>query len=244
MNKKTLLIGALLFSSLSFAQISFPKESSHAEVEQNIGLTEVEVEYHRPNAKGRKVFGELVPFGKVWRTGANENTTISFSTDVEIEGKKLAKGKYALYTKPEKNSTEVYFYKSTDNWGNPEKWDNSLIALSVDVKNIVNKDFKESFTIDFSDVNTDQAKLNISWEKTTISLKITSPTNELVLNDIKTKLNADSSARDYYSAANYYYTKKLDFNQAKKWIAIAIEKSNTKVPPYFVELQQKLNEKK
>ena len=101
-------------------------------IEQVVGLTEVEVDYTRPAKRGRKIFGELVPYGRVWRTGANENTTISFSEDVMITGKVLPKGKYALYTKPEMDKWTFYFYKKNDNWGLPQPWEESQIALLVD----------------------------------------------------------------------------------------------------------------
>jgi len=99
-----------------------PQASPISKVEQTVGLTNINVDYHRPSAKGRAVYGELVPYGKNWRTGANENTTITFSQDVTVEGKPLAKGTYALYTTPKADSWDIIFYKDTNNWGLPDEW--------------------------------------------------------------------------------------------------------------------------
>ncbi len=105
------------------AQVKTPQSSPKSVLTQVVGLTDVEINYSRPSARGRAIMGDLVPFGKLWRTGANENTTISFSDDVVIDGKTLKKGKYSLYTIPKAGSWEIIFYTTTDNWGNPEKWD-------------------------------------------------------------------------------------------------------------------------
>ena len=122
--KKVILSAALLFALTTMeAQVKTPQASPLSKVEQTVGLTNVEIEYSRPGSKGRTVFGELVPYGKLWRTGANANTTVAFSEDVTIDGKLLKKGKYALYTLPKADSWEVIFYNDTDNWGLPEKWD-------------------------------------------------------------------------------------------------------------------------
>ena len=109
--KKVVLLIALLLNSLTFqSQIVTPQPSPKCVLNQMVGLTDVEVEYSRPGLKGRNIFGDLVPFGKLWRTGANENSTISFSEDVTINGKILAKGKYALFTIPKADAWEIIFY--------------------------------------------------------------------------------------------------------------------------------------
>ena len=119
--KKIIIAATILIVHLTTqAQIKTPQASPRAVLTQMVGLTEVEVNYSRPGAKGRPVFGNLVPFGKLWRTGANENTTISFSDDVIIDGKTLKKGKYALYTVPRIESWDIIFYTTTDNYFGPE----------------------------------------------------------------------------------------------------------------------------
>ena len=113
--KKLVVAVAFIFAMNVQAQIKTPQASLQAEIEQTIGLTKVEVDYFRPAKKGRLVFGDLVPYGKVWRTGANQNSTVEFDTDVEIGGNVLAAGKYALFTIPKAESWDVIFYKATDN---------------------------------------------------------------------------------------------------------------------------------
>ena len=165
--KKIVFLFALLLSTLTFqSQIVAPQPSPKCVLNQMVGLTDVEVEYSRPGLKGRNIFGDLVPFGKVWRTGANSNSTISFSEDVVIDGKTLKKGKYALFTIPKVESWEVIFYSKTDNWGNPEVWNESDVALKAAVvPQILNRNV-ENFTIDINNLDNNFGYLNISWEKT------------------------------------------------------------------------------
>ena len=238
MKLKTSLF-ALLLAGYSFAQIQFPQVSTKAEIEQTIGFTKIEVEYFRPNLNNRTAFGGIVPYGQVWRTGANNNTTIEFETDVLIEGKSLAKGEYSLYTKPNEKSWEVYFYKTTDNWGNPKNWDESNIVLKVNVPSIKVADKVESFTIGFDDVNTGSGKLFIAWENTKVNVKIEAPTHQIVLDNIKNQLNDKSSGRDFYGAANYYYTNNLDLKKSQEWINKAIAKEQ-KAPQHYLDLKAKI----
>ena len=162
--RKIFITAAFFMATLAIeAQVKAPQASPKAELEQVVGLTQVELDYSRPSSKGRAVFGELVPYGKIWRTGANANTTISFSDDVVIDGKTLKKGKYALYTLPKADSWDVIFYTSTDNWGNPEKWDESKVALRTTVKPETLGRKVETFTIAVNNLDNDYANLEISW---------------------------------------------------------------------------------
>lgn len=238
MKLKTTLV-AVLFAGFAFGQIQFPQVSAQSEIEQKIGFTEVEVKYYRPNLNNRKAFGGIVPFGQLWRTGANNNTVIEFDTDVIVEGKSLAKGKYSIYTIPNPTTWEVIFYKAIENWGNPEKWDESQVALKVAVptKNLAEK--VESFTIGFDQVNVHNAKLFLAWDTTKVEVKIDAPTHQKVLQNIQDQLNQNSSARDYYGAANYYFNNKVDLKKAQEWVNIAISKDpNAK---YFKELKTKID---
>ena len=148
-----------------------PQASPKATVFQTVGLTDIEIVYCRPAARGRAVFGNLVPFGKVWRTGANENTTISFSEDVVIDGKTLPKGKYALYTIPKIESWEVIFYSTTNNWGNPEVWNEANVVLRTTVKEDALQKPVESFTIGIGNLTADSATLDMAWENSSVSMK-------------------------------------------------------------------------
>ena len=242
--KITSTILAVLIGSCAFAQMKFPAVSSHSEIEQKVGLTEFEVEYNRPNVNERKIFGKLVPYGEVWRTGANENTVIKFDQPIKVNGKELAAGEYALYSIPNKDEWDVIFYKDTKNWGNPKEWKESNVALKVKgatTKSMNNK--TETFEIRFTNVTPQKADLVLAWENTTVVLNIETNTISTVLKMIGEQLNENSSARDFYNSANFYYNNKLDRNQALKWVNIALEK-DANAPDYYKELKEKLEKEK
>ena len=147
MKKISILLAFLLANFYVTAQVKTPQASPLAKIDQVVGLTNIQVEYSRPSAKGRIVYGELVPYGKNWRTGANDNTTVTFSQDVTINGKSLAKGKYALFTTPKADSWDIICYKDTDNWGLPENWMDEKIALKTSAKPESLNRLVETFTI-------------------------------------------------------------------------------------------------
>ena len=228
------------------AQVKTPAPSPKCTFNQVVGLTNVEIVYSRPSAKGRDVFNNLVPYGKVWRTGANENTTVSFSDDVIIDGKTLAKGKYALYTIPRADSWEIIFYSSTDNWGNPETWDEAKVALKASVKSEHLDRFVESFTIGINNLDNNFAHLELSWENTIVALKFEVPTQKTAMASINKAL-AGPSAGDYYSSAQYFYQSNGDLNKALTYIDKALELNKDK--PFWYNrlkslIQAKLGDKK
>ncbi len=245
--KKILIALAVILSSIgSQAQVLTPQPSPKATLNQIVGLTDVEIEYSRPGVKGRNVFGDLVPFGKVWRTGANSNTTISFSEDVVIDGKTLKKGKYALYTLPKVESWEIIFYSKTDNWGNPEVWNEADVALRATVvPEMLNRNI-ESFTIDINNLDNNFATLNLSWEKTLVSLKFEVPTQKMAMASID-KVLAGPSGGDYFSAAQFYFQSNGDLTKALVYVNKALE-LNKENPYWYTKLksliQAKLGDKK
>ena len=245
--KKYILFSLFLISGVISAQIATPQASPVSKVDQTVGLTQINVEYHRPSAKGRAVYGELVPYGKNWRTGANENTTVTFSQDVTINGKSLSKGTYALFTTPKADSWDIIFYKDTDNWGLPEEWMDDKIALKTSAKPESLNRLVETFTISFNNVTTDATNLELSWEKTLVSIKIEVPTQKTVLKSIDDVMNGPS-AKDYYASAQYYYQSNTDLNKALLWMNQAISLSGEKVPFWYYRLksliQFKLGDKK
>ena len=248
---KNLFLAAIFaLSSLTLtAQVKTPQSSPSSKMEQVVGLTTVDVNYSRPSAKGRTVFGELVPYGTMWRTGANANTTVTFSENVKIEGKDLAKGTYALFTTPKADSWDVYFYKNTDNWGTPEKWDDSQVAVKVNVKPVSTNRHIESFTISVNDITNDNATLNLEWEKTIVPIKIEVPTKETAISSIEKTL-AGPRAGDYFSAAQYYFQSNGDMNKALTWVnqAIDLTEKGKDAPFWYLRqkslIQAKLNDKK
>lgn len=211
------LCGLVLASFTASAQVQTPAPSPSAKIEQRVGLTDITLEYSRPAMRGRTIFGDLVPYGEVWRTGANENTKITFSDDVTIGGKELKKGTYAIYTIPNASSWEVIFYTDANNWGNPQKWDDSKVALKTTVSAESMPFDIESFTMLFGDITNDSAMLDILWERTYAGLKIEVPTEEKAMASIEGALNGPS-ARDYYSAAVYYLEEDKDIDKAREWI--------------------------
>lgn len=246
------IIYAITFFIASYAieaQVKTPQSSPKATVNQTVGLTEVTIEYSRPSAKGRTIFGDLVPFGKLWRTGANANSMVSFSEDVVINGKSLAKGKYALFTLPKADNWEFIFYKSTDNWGTPEAFNESDVALRANAKPLLVDRKVETFTMSIGAITNDSAELEIAWEKTVVALKFEVPTQKVAMASIAKTL-VGPSASDYYSAAQYYYQAAIEMPKALEYInkAVGLVKSGEDVPFWYLRLksliQAKLADKK
>lgn len=224
------------------AQVKTPAPSPSSKLEQKVGLTDITVEYSRPGIKGRTIFGDLVPYGKTWRTGANQNTKVTFSDDVTIDGKTLKKGTYSLFTVPNKTSWDVMFYNDTNNWGTPQKWDEAKVALKTSAK-VENMPMKiESFTITIDDLKNDSAVLGMLWENAYVGVKFNTPTDKGVEASIS-KIMSGPEASDYYDAAVYYLTANKDINKAKNWIDKAVELTNEK-PRFWYIHQQALIYKK
>ena len=235
--KKLVTAVALVFAMQMQAQVKTPQPSPKGDLEQVVGLTTVDVNYSRPAKKGRLVFGDLVPYGKVWRTGANENTVVTFNTDVEIDGKVLPAGKYSLYTMPKAEKWDVFFYKTTDNWGLPTAWDESnIVATAIVTPETLHKDV-EYFTIAVTPKNTEEATLDISWEKTIVRMPFKTPTHKLAMQSIESSLNASAKASDYYAAGTYLFSSNQDVKKALEYVDKAIEMQNGDAP--FFMLRQK-----
>ncbi|WP_417786356.1 DUF2911 domain-containing protein [Tenacibaculum sp.] len=235
MKKILLSLFVVALSTNINAQLKTPAPSPAAKLEQTVGLTDVSVEYSRPSMKGRTIFGNLVPYGKIWRTGANKNTTVTFSDDVTIDGKTLKKGTYALYTKPGKDSWEVIFYSDANNWGTPQKWDDSKVAVSTTAKVEAMPVKIETFTMSIDDLTNDSAVLGILWENAYVGVKFNTPTDKAVEKSIA-QVMGGPSANDYFSSAVYYLQEGKDINKAKNWINKAVDM--TKDQPRFWYLRQ------
>lgn len=235
MKKIIMLFAAMTLTIGLQAQIQTPQPSPFQKTEQKVGLTDVTLEYSRPSMRGRALYGDLVPFDKVWRTGANANTRITFSDDVEI-GKSLVKaGTYAIFTKPGASNWDVYFYTDSNNWGEPEKWDDSKVAAKVNVPAHPMTMEVETFTISFDDLKNDSATLGILWGKTYVGVPINFNTDKIMSATIERVMNGPSFG-DYYAAAVYYFQADKDINQAKEWIDKAMEMNNKAA---FYQVRQK-----
>lgn len=234
--KKLLMIALVFVASFAGnAQIETPQPSPFSKVEQKVGLTDITVEYSRPGMRGRTIFGDLVPYDKMWRTGANANTKITFSDDVMIGGKTVKAGSYAIFTKPGAKTWEVIFYANTDNWGTPQNWDEKLVAAKVNVDVIDVPMNIETFTITFDDLTNDSALLGLLWEKVYVGVKIEVPTAKKVSTSIDKIMNGPGAA-DYFAAARYNLESGGDINKAVTWIDKAIDM--TKDNPRFWYLRQ------
>lgn len=225
LKKLCILFFIVGISSAVNAQIKTPQPSPLSKIEQVVGLTDVTLEYSRPAMKGRTIFGDLVPYGQVWRTGANANTKITFGDNVNIDGQELKKGTYAIYTIPYEKTWHVMFYSDATNWGNPQKWDESKVAAKTTVA-IQPMDMKvETFTISFDDLENGSAVLGILWENVYVGVKFEVPTDKTALKSIETVM-AGPTKNDYFQAATYYHTEGKDLKQALAWIKKATEGSD------------------
>ncbi len=204
------------------AQIKAPQPSPSAKVMQTVGLTDVTLEYSRPAMRGRDIFGGLVPFDKVWRTGANANSTISFSDDVQFNGVNVPAGTYAVYTIPGKKEWEVMLYSATDNWGTPEKWNDAMVVASAKVEPVKLKNKVESWTMGINELEMDGAHLQMMWDDTMVAVPFSVPTAAKTQASIE-QVMSGPSANDYYSAATFYLDTKQDLKKAHDWISMAVE---------------------
>ncbi|HEX8268869.1 MAG TPA: DUF2911 domain-containing protein [Flavobacterium sp.] len=239
-------LAILLASHTASAQVRTPQASPKATVTQMVGLTEVVLDYSRPSVKGRTIFGDLVPFGKLWRTGANQNSMVSFSEDVVIAGQTLKKGKYAIFTTPKADNWDIVFYSDTNNWGTPENWSDANVALRTTAKaEMLNRNV-ESFTIGINNLDNNYGHLEISWEKTMVSIRFEVPTQKTAIASIEKAL-AGPSAGDYFSSAQYFYQSNGDMNKALTYVNKALELSADKPFYYYRQkslIQAKLGDKR
>ncbi len=235
--KKLLLIVLLLTFSINVSgQIKTPQPSPFAKIEQKVGLTDITLEYSRPSMRGRTIFGDLVPYGKTWRLGANANTKITFSTDVTIGDYNVKAGSYAIYAIPSETSWNVMFYGDANNSGLPKNWDDSKVVAMLTAEIYPMPMNVETFTMTFDDLTSSSAVLGMLWEAVYVGVKIDVPTDNMVLTNINDVMNGTPTANDYYAAAVYYLQEGKDIKQAKTWIDKAISMAGDKVQ--FWQLRQ------
>ena len=221
MKQLTILICAVMLSFTSYGQLAVPAPSPASKLKQTVGLTEVTVKYSRPSMRGRTIFGDLVPYDKIWRTGANARTSISFSDDVTIGGQEVKAGTYAIFTKPGTTSWEVYFYDEVDGGGTPREWDDSKVVAKATAEAYAMPEDVQTFTITLDDLHNNGATLGMMWEKTYVGVPFEVPTKAKADKSIETVF-AGPSGNDYFAAAYYYYSEKRDLEKAKKWIDKAV----------------------
>ena len=227
----TLLVTALapgLTLNTQAQGFKMPQASSAQTIKQEFGLGEITVTYSRPNVKGRKVFGGLEPYGKVWRTGANSATVITFTEEVNLEGNKVPAGEYALFTIPDTKEWTIILNKTTKQWGAYE-YKQADDFLRFKIKPGKTAQPVETFTIQFANVTPSTADLHLMWERTDLDLHLSADNDSRIMANIETAMNSEK--KPYFAAAQYYYENGKDLNKALEWINEA-EKTNTKAP-YF-----------
>ncbi len=194
--------------------LNLPRQSQHAVVTQRIGITDITINYHRPLANGRQIWGKVVPYGKVWRAGANENTTISFSDPVTIEGQPLDKGTYGLHMIPDENQWTVIFSKNSTSWGS-FAYKQEEDALRVTVKPQA-ADLHDALAYDFDDVKADSTVVTLRWEKVAVPFKVSVNVNDVVTASIHRQIHG---LNQYYwegwdDAAGYFLANKINLDEA------------------------------
>ena len=214
-----LLSGLLSVAGLGHAQsalIDIPRQSQHALITQRIGITDITVNYHRPLVGGRTIWGKVVPYGEVWRAGANENTTITFSDPVSVEGQPLAKGTYGLHMIPTADQWTVIFSKTSTAWGSfTYKQDEDALRVTVKPQTT---EFHEALTYDFDDPKPDSTVATLRWEKVAVPFKISVDVNDIVARSLQKQLR---SIAQYYweswdDAASYWLGTKTNLDEALK----------------------------
>ncbi|MDG4951084.1 DUF2911 domain-containing protein [Weeksellaceae bacterium KMM 9724] len=224
--KKTILSAAIIFGlAFTNAQVKTPQPSPAASVTQTVGLTEITVDYSRPSAKERKIFGDIVPLGSLWRTGANSATSIEFSTEVKFGGESVKPGKYAIYTVPRGDQWEVYLYSDTEVWGAPKELDKKLVVVATKAPSQKMEPRVESFTIGFDDLRDKSANLVMAWENTMVKVPIAVEPHEEVMKSIKSTMSKDPSANDFAAAGTYFYQNNMELKTALEYMTKALDAS-------------------
>lgn len=238
--KNALLIVLLAVGLVANGQIQTPQPSAAASVSTTVGLTDVKIDYSRPSAKGRRIFGDaatvVVPYGKLWRTGANAGTKITFSDDVNVEGIAVPKGEYLIFSWPGATEWTVSLYKDIKLGGNTDGYDKAQEAANFKVKSEKLTEKVETFTINIGDIAADSksAKVQIAWENTSVKFTIVADFDAKVMKSIEA--NTKVNPNNYYNAAVYYLENGKDLKQALEWMNKALEGNAN---PQFWQLYQK-----
>lgn len=214
---KQIILAVSLFTAGTFAkaQVKMPAPSPTQTLKQDFAMGSVELTYSRPSAKGRSIIGNLVPYNKVWRTGANSATLIKFTDPVEIGGKKIDTGSYALYTIPGESNWEIILNKGTSNWGSTGyKESDDVVRFSVPSMKM--KNMVETFTMQFSDIKPESCELQLMWEKTAVSVPIKAVIKDRIRAQIEKAMATDK--KPYFTAAQFY--REYDMNNKKALEAI------------------------
>jgi hypothetical protein len=244
MKKSTILLASMLFvSTITFAQeVKTPAPSPTQTIKQDFALSSIEINYSRPNTNGRAIFGDLVPFGKLWRTGANGVSKITFGEDVKFGGVPVKAGTYALYTIPGQSEWEVILNKGLDNWG-VDGYKATDDVAKFKVKSMNTGFNTDSFTMQIGKITSNSAEIALVWEKTAIVMPVTADIDSKIMADIEKAMNVDT--KPYFASASYFFENGKDLNKALAWANKAVDAQ----PKAFwvmllkAKIQQKLGDK-
>lgn len=227
MKKKSfLLLLSLIIVTSSFAQLKSPNASPRSNISQIIGLVSANLDYSRPSKKSREIFGGLVPYNKIWRTGANNPTTISFSDYVKINNQLISAGEYHLYSVPTESTLDLVIYEKTDAWGSLPTFDKSKVVARVSSDFIDLPNTVETFTISFENISNNGSTLNIMWDNKLAIYNIDALTKDKMINNINNVMNNNPSSNDYSRAAMYYFEEDINIEKAMEWINKAYKDSD------------------
>lgn len=232
----------MLMTAAVHAQIIMPQPSPSSTITQQVGLTDISIAYSRPSAKGRTIFGDLVPYDKVWRTGANAATKITISDDLMVEGKKLPKGAYAMFTIPGKEEWTIIFSSKAEQNGSFD-YNEADDALRIKVTPEKVSDKVESFTIMFSNITETSADISLLWENTRATFTIEdTDVDAQVMQQIDQMMNGEiENYYPYFQAAYYYFAHDKDPDKTLEWANKAAMMGADKY--WVLHLQAKVNAK-
>jgi hypothetical protein len=222
-----------------FAQspkVEFPAASPACTIKQHVGLTDIEITYSRPSAKGRQIFGSVVPFGTVWRTGANNATKITFSTGVKLNGTEVTAGTYALYTLPGENEWTIIINRGVGKSGTQYDEKEDVVRFKTTPVQLPDTSI-ETFTIEFNQLRDESAVMNLVWEKTVVPIKLQLDLTSKLVPQIEAVMSADGGNKPYYQAAMFYYDHDQDLAKARDWVEAAIKQREAY---YIVHLKAKI----
>ena len=236
---KKLFMTAVAVSTLLLTNaqtLTTPQASTTQTLKQTFGLSSIDLSYSRPGIKGRKVFGDLVPYGKIWRTGANQATTITFGEEVMIGGTKVPAGKYGLLTIPEAAEWTVIISKQTD-VTSPDAYKQDQDVVRVKATPFPLPMSIETFTISFDDIKSNTCNVGLMWENVYVMFPVSVDVDSKVMKQIDNIMNKDN--KPYYNAAQYYFDNSKDMNLALSWINKAVE-ATPKAQPWVHTLKTKI----
>jgi len=246
MNTKLLRFSSIVASGMILAAsasaqpatptVNFPAASPACTIQQRVGLTDIEVVYSRPSIKGRQIFDGLVPYGQVWRTGANNATKITFSTDVKLNDTSIPAGTYALFTIPGPDEWTIIINKGAKQWG-AFQYDEKADVARFKVNPIQLAEQIETFMIEFNDIRDESANMNLVWDHTVVPIKIEIELTSKLVPQIEAVMASDAKNKPYYQAAMFYYDHGQDLQKAKEWVDAAIAQREAY---YIVNLKAKI----